>query len=261
MSKEIVVHHSVSDLERMAEAIVQSQLFGIKTKPQAIALMVVAQAEGKHPGSVAAEYHIIQNRASLKSESMLARFQEAGGKIEWHDHTDTKVSATFSHPSGSSLRIDWDMERASAAGLGGKDNWKKYPRQMLRARVISEGVRAVYPAVLQGMYTPEEVRDFSSEPSVPSLAPVEIEVVSEQVVEAPVIEVKSEAIDSYDPEWLQAMEPILAPHEKKVNAFLIKKEQIRKSQTWRQVSNKAYRDRMLAQHEKFLHNVLGGEAK
>jgi hypothetical protein len=148
MNKDIVVNHSVSDLERMAEAIVQSQLFGIKTKPQAIALMVVAQAEGKHPGSVASEYHIIQNRASLKSESMLARFQEAGGKIEWHDYTDSKVSATFSHPSGSSLRIDWDMDRAAAAGLGGKDNWKKYPRQMLRARVISEGVRAVYPAVL-----------------------------------------------------------------------------------------------------------------
>jgi hypothetical protein len=53
------------------------------------------------------------------------------------------------------------MARAKAAQLGGKDMWTKYPRQMLRARVISEGVRACYPAVLDGMYTPEEVVDMS----------------------------------------------------------------------------------------------------
>ena len=38
--------------------------------------------------------------------------------------------------------------------------WTKYPRQMLRARVISEGIRATNPAVATGMYTPEEVQDM-----------------------------------------------------------------------------------------------------
>ena len=52
------------------------------------------------------------------------------------------------------------MQRTKAAGLGGKDMWKKYPRQMLRARVISEGVRAICPGVTAGFYTPEEVADF-----------------------------------------------------------------------------------------------------
>jgi hypothetical protein len=37
------------------------------------------------------------------------------------------------------------MARAQKAQLGGKDMWKKYPRQMLRSRVVSEGVRTVYP--------------------------------------------------------------------------------------------------------------------
>jgi hypothetical protein len=31
---------------------------------------------------------------------------------------------------------------------------------MLRARVISEGIRSVYPGVIVGEYTPEEVGDF-----------------------------------------------------------------------------------------------------
>ena len=31
---------------------------------------------------------------------------------------------------------------------------------MLRARVISEGIRTVYPGVLNGFYTPEEITDM-----------------------------------------------------------------------------------------------------
>jgi uncharacterized protein YbbK (DUF523 family) len=38
--------------------------------------------------------------------------------------------------------------------------WKKYPRQMLRSRVVSEGVRTVCPGATSGMYVPEEVQDI-----------------------------------------------------------------------------------------------------
>ncbi len=151
----------ISDIERMAKAIANSGLFGMKNPEQALALMLVAQAEGLHPATIARDYHIIQNRPALKADSMLARFQQAGGKVEWTCYTDERVAARFSHPQGGSLEVDWDMARAKAAGLGSKDNWRQYPRAMLRARVISEGIRTVYPGVLVGMYTPEEVSDFS----------------------------------------------------------------------------------------------------
>ena len=52
------------------------------------------------------------------------------------------------------------ISTTTKAGLTGKDNWKNYPRQMLRARVVSEGVRTVYPAVCVGVYTPEEFQNF-----------------------------------------------------------------------------------------------------
>jgi hypothetical protein len=58
------------------------------------------------------------------------------------------------------VTIEWTFDMAKAAGLTGKDIWKQYPRAMLRARVVSEGIRTVYPAVLCGMYAPEEVRDM-----------------------------------------------------------------------------------------------------
>jgi hypothetical protein len=150
----------VSDLQKMADAIAASKLFGTMNGEQALALMLVAQAEGLHPATVARDYHIIQGRPALKADAMLARYLNSGGKVEWHDHTDEKVSATFSHPNGGKLDISWDMERAKKAGLAAKDMWSKYPRQMLRARVISEGIRATNPAVASGIYTPEEVQDF-----------------------------------------------------------------------------------------------------
>ena len=149
----------VSDLEKMAHAVAASKLFGITTPEQAMALMLVAQAEGLHPATAARDYHIIQGRPTLKADAMLARYLASGGKVEWHEHTDAAVEATFTHPQGGSLKIKWDMARAKQADLK-SPMWTKYPRQMLRARVISEGVRATNPAVAVGVYTPEEAEDF-----------------------------------------------------------------------------------------------------
>jgi hypothetical protein len=156
----------VNDIQTMAVAVVKSQLFGMKTVEQATALMLIAQAEGYHPALAARDYHIIQGRPTLKAETMMARFQQQGGKVEWKTLTDEEVTATFSHPSGGSATITWTIEQAKKANLTGKDNWKNYPRAMLRARVVSEGIRTVFPGVVLGVYTPEEVQDIPSSPQV-----------------------------------------------------------------------------------------------
>lgn len=154
MSSSAVV--PFQEMERMAITVAKSGLFGMKTPEQALALMALSQAEGIHPMIAVRDYHVFNGRPSLKADTMLARFQQAGGRVEWHVLTDTKVDATFSHPAGGAVRLDWTIDRAKQAGLAGKDVWKGYPRAMLRSRVISEGVRTVYPGVIAGMYTPEE---------------------------------------------------------------------------------------------------------
>lgn len=151
--------YAVPDLERMALAIAGSKLFGMATPDQALALCLVAQAEGRHPASAAQDYHIIQGRPAKKADAMLRDFIGAGGKVEWHALDNESADATFSHPSGGTVRIDWTMARAKAAGLA-TPMWQKYPRQMLRSRVVSEGVRTVCPGATSGMYVPEEVQDF-----------------------------------------------------------------------------------------------------
>jgi hypothetical protein len=188
MNQLSVIHAPVptfGEMERLAEAIANSNMFGIKTKEQALVLMSIAQAEGRHPAIAARDYDIVQNRPAKKAEAMMRDFMSGGGKIEWHALDDTIADATFSHPHGGKVRITWDMKRATTAGIGGKDMWKKFPRQMLRSRTVSEGVRTVWPMATSGMYVPEESQDMPERepfrgptldhepaPAAPSPAPV-----------------------------------------------------------------------------------------
>jgi hypothetical protein len=151
----------------MAVAVAKSGLFGVKTPDQAMALMLIAQAEGLHPAIAATHYHVINGRPTLKADAMMARFQTAGGSVRWGEYTDKRVVGTFSHPQGGSVEIEWTLDMAMAAGLTKNPTWKSYPRQMLRARCISEGIRTVYPGVTVGTYTPEEAEDMGAASAAP----------------------------------------------------------------------------------------------
>lgn len=205
MTQNLPAVATIDQLERMAQSIVKSGLFGVKSIDQAVTLMLVAQAEGLHPASAARDYHIVQGRPTLKADAMLARFQQAGGKVEWQEYTDSKVCGAFSHPAcPKPVSIEWTFEMAKKIGLTNKDNWRNYPRAMLRARVISEGVRTCYPAIATGIYTQEEVQDFAPEkditPTAGALAalPVNVqEVVIETAQEVKALLANDQTEDAY----------------------------------------------------------------
>ncbi len=174
----------VQDIERMALAVAKSGLFGVKTADEAMALMLIAQAEGQHPAIAARDYHIIQGRPALKADAMLARFQNSGGKVEWKDYTDERVAGVFSHPAGGSITVTWTLDQAKHIGLVKPGSgWVKYPRAMLRSRCISEGIRAVYPGCVVGTYSVEEVQDFDDKPAKASSPEVK-DMGAAEVVEA-----------------------------------------------------------------------------
>jgi hypothetical protein len=54
---------------------------------------------------------------------------------------------------------EFTMDDARTAGLAGGDNWKKFPRNMLFARAISNGAKFFCPDVFAGapIYTPDEL--------------------------------------------------------------------------------------------------------
>jgi hypothetical protein len=169
---------SMDDLRAFAEAAVKSKFYGFESVDQMLPLMIIAQSEGRSFASAVQDYSVIQGRPALKAEAMLARFQKSGGHVRWTELSDTRCAAVFSHAQCDPVEVDWDMPRAAKAGLGNREMWKKYPRNMLKARVISDGVRTAYPACLGGLYTPEEVGDMeiAAPTSRAALPPADAEV-------------------------------------------------------------------------------------
>lgn len=174
----------MSDIREMAKAAASSGLFPSLKSPDAImTLMLLCQAEGLHPIQALRRYDIVQGRPGLKADAMLGEFQNRGGIVTWHKNTKEECSATFTAPGlGEPVTVTWTIADAKEAGLAGKPGpWQQYPRQMLRARVTSEGVRMAMPGIVVGLYTPEEVGDFA-QVLIPPAKPKESDVEKRETV-------------------------------------------------------------------------------
>lgn len=166
------VPNAMEFIEKMGMSIAKSQMFGCQNPEQGMVLAAACLTENKSPVEIARKYHIIQGNLSKKSDAMLAEFRERGGKhnIIQRDSNAAEIELTM---DGNSIRFrfEWDEAQNESYVWGKadkegnkklKDNWAT-PRgrmQMLWARVVSDGVRAVCPEIVAGTYTPEEVQDF-----------------------------------------------------------------------------------------------------
>lgn len=101
-------------------------------------------------------------KISVNASLMHAKLIESRkGRVEWLERTTERVTGRFvrnddpQHP----IDITWSMaDEATDAGLTGRSTYKKYPRQMLTARVLSEGIALVFPDVATARsYTPDEL--------------------------------------------------------------------------------------------------------
>ena len=158
----------IDQVRVMATSVAKSGLYGVKNIEQAFTLMLIAQAENTSPIQAMQMYDVIQGRPALKSSEILSRFQRADGKIRWVETTNEKAIVELEHPSYNGKYLsEYTIKDAELAGLTSKQNWKQRPKEMLRSRAVSSGVRAVYPACLNNMYSSEEIQDI--EPTEPEI--------------------------------------------------------------------------------------------
>lgn len=112
--------------------------------------------------------YVVDGRPAFDATFMqgLAQKNPSVEKFECTEDTDDKVTYEIKRREWSkSQLVTWTMADAQRAGLlsrgrdPSKNNWNKYPRQMLHARCKAEGARRVDPETLSGLYTREEVTD------------------------------------------------------------------------------------------------------
>lgn len=147
-------------LREQAQTLIKSGFLptAVKTPEQCLAIFLTGRELGIGPMQAIRSIHIIEGKPTLSAGLLLAlAYQRVPGfKAEVTGDAAAAVG-DFSRPGQKVYRSEFTMEDAKRAGLTGKQNWAKYPAQMLRARVVADGVRMVAPEVAMGLYTPDEL--------------------------------------------------------------------------------------------------------
>ena len=187
------VFNSMQALEQFGQYIFQSNMFGARNPAEGFILGITCQQENMTLMQFKERYHIIQGQIAMKSEAMLANLLELGGEYEIVERSPERaaVKVTFKKATMTS-ELKWEdaQKEDYTKGRNGqlKDNWSTPRRrmQMMWARAVSDGVRAVCPLATRGHYTPEEAIDFD-EPKTINITPAPVAFPQQEAVEQPTI--------------------------------------------------------------------------
>lgn len=165
MSEQIVkqntIIRSLDDAERAARAMAASGFFNdTRQASQAIVKILAGQELGFGPFASMTGVAIIQGKPAIGANLMAAAVKRTG-KYNYRvvEMTNDACEIAFFEAGQEVGRSRFTMQDAQAAGLTGKDNWRKFPRNMLFARALSNGVRWYAPDIFNGatVYTLDEL--------------------------------------------------------------------------------------------------------
>ena len=166
MSNEIVkantsIITTYDDAERAARAMAASGFFpDSKQAAQAVVKILAGQELGFGPFASMTGVAVIQGKPAIGANLMAAAVKRTG-KYNYRVITldDTTCELAFFEGGQEVGRSKFDMKDAAAANLNTKDNWRKFPRNMLFARALSNGVKWYAPDIFNGatVYTPDEM--------------------------------------------------------------------------------------------------------
>jgi hypothetical protein len=130
----------------------------INTPEKALALMLKGRELGIPPMMSIEHIHIVDGKPGISAQLMLAQVFRIipTAEVEFPVYTAERVVVKGRRNAKAGwTEVEWTL--AQAKHLSGKDNWRNYPRSMLRSRAISELCKAIFPDAVAGMYTPEEL--------------------------------------------------------------------------------------------------------
>jgi hypothetical protein len=169
-SPPVIVPRTLDEMINIAERISKSNLLPEELRgkvPEVLMQIMAGQELGLYSMASLRSFHIIKGKPVMGADAMVAVIL-GSGKAEYFkrvgEGSDKSVTYATKRRGHEEQRCTWTWEMAKAAALTGKDNWRTFPRQMLASRAKAELARDVFPDVLAGCYTIDEIRD--GEPSL-----------------------------------------------------------------------------------------------
>ena len=125
----------------------------MRDNPAAVTACILFGAEiGIGPMQSLAKIAIIDGRPAPSAELARALVLSDGHDMWVEEATVTRVVMAGKRANSTHVqKVSWTMDDAKKAGLSGKPNWARYPRQMLLARASIELARMVAPDSLGGI--------------------------------------------------------------------------------------------------------------
>lgn len=109
---------------------------------------------------------VIKGKTTVSPQLMLALINRSGQLEDMKiDGNATQCTVTMTRKGRSAHTETFTIQNAQSMNLAGNHNWKAQPATMLKWRAVSACARVVFPDVIQGMYTPEEMGAEVSENS------------------------------------------------------------------------------------------------
>lgn len=132
----------------------------IRTPEQAFAILATGRELGLGMMASLRSIYFYDGKPSMAADLMVAlcRRSPLCKSFVLKEYTSTKcVYLVQRTDEAEPMPFEFTIEDAKIAGLLGKDNWKKYPKQMLRARCGADAARTAFPEVLAGVYDHDEI--------------------------------------------------------------------------------------------------------
>jgi len=158
-----------ADLVAMGEQLARTGFLPdhIKTGPQFAAIVMTGRELGMTPMRAIRSFHMVKGKVVEDAASQLARFKSAGGRATFDHLDDTRAVLTLTHPNGDKHTETWTIDDAKKAGLlNGLVG--KFPRAMMRSRVITAGLKSLGWEGAVGAYDPSELVESNDEPRAPA---------------------------------------------------------------------------------------------
>jgi len=161
MMSNLAIYQEFENLQRAALALQKSGYFqDAKTEAQAIVKVMAGAELGLPPFASMTGIHIIKGKPVMGA-NVQATLVKNDPRYDYRVVVcDNKECLIDWYENGAKVgESSFTISEAQSAGLVSKDNWKKYPSDMLFARAISRGAKRHAPGVFGGapVYTPDEM--------------------------------------------------------------------------------------------------------
>lgn len=153
-----------AEVKKVAAEICKSGLVpSTMNTPEKLTVVMMSARELGIPMMMATRtLFVVDQKVAMMANVMLAKIYQSGlaESVKIADQASGKgCDVTMQRKSMNPHTASFTIEDAQRAGLLYKDNWKKYPAAMCESRAISKCARIVFPDVIGGLYTPEEIFD------------------------------------------------------------------------------------------------------